>query len=108
MTEIENVDVESIGAKAKVLDVREDYEWEAGHIEGALHIPMNDLPERVEELDPDEDVYVICRSGGRSFRVAQWLVGNGYSAINVSGGMGAWLEAGKPMVADNGQEPTVK
>jgi rhodanese-related sulfurtransferase len=108
MTEIENVDVESIGAEAKVLDVREDYEWEAGHIEGALHIPMNDLPERVEELDPDEDVYVICRSGGRSFRVAQWLVGNGYSAMNVSGGMGAWLEAGKPMVADNGQEPTVK
>jgi rhodanese-related sulfurtransferase len=108
MTEIENVDVESIGAEAKVLDVREDYEWEAGHIEGALHIPMNDLPERVEELDPDEDVYVICRSGGRSFRVAQWLVGNGYSAMNVSGGMGAWLEAGKPMVADNGREPTVK
>jgi rhodanese-related sulfurtransferase len=108
MTEIENVDVESLGAQAKVLDVREDYEWEAGHIEGALHIPMNDLPERVEELDPDEDVYVICRSGGRSFRVAQWLVGNGYSAMNVSGGMGAWLEAGKPMVADNGQEPTVK
>jgi rhodanese-related sulfurtransferase len=89
MTEIENVAVESIGAEAKVLDVREDYEWEAGHIEGALHIPMNDLPERVEELDPDEDVYVICRSGGRSFRVAQWLVGNGYSAMNVSGGMGA-------------------
>jgi rhodanese-related sulfurtransferase len=108
MTEIENVAVESIGAEAKVLDVREDYEWEAGHIEGALHIPMNDLPERVEELDPDEDVYVICRSGGRSFRVAQWLVGNGYSAMNVSGGMGAWLEAGKPMVADNGREPTVK
>jgi rhodanese-related sulfurtransferase len=108
MTEIENVDVEIIGAEAKVLDVREDYEWEAGHIEGALHIPMNDLPERVEELDPDEDVYVICRSGGRSFRVAQWLVGNGYSAMNVSGGMGAWLEAGKPMVADNGREPTVK
>lgn len=108
MTEIENVDVESIGAEAKVLDVREDYEWEAGHIEGALHIPMNDLPERVEELDPDEDVYVICRSGGRSFRVVQWLVGNGYSAMNVSGGMGAWLEAGKPMVADNGLEPTVK
>ncbi|GLB66735.1 rhodanese-like domain-containing protein [Arthrobacter mangrovi] len=108
MTEIENVDVESIGAGAKVLDVREDYEWEAGHIEGALHIPMNDLPERVEELDPDEDVYVICRSGGRSFRVVQWLVGNGYTAMNVSGGMGAWLEAGKPMVADNGQEPTVK
>jgi rhodanese-related sulfurtransferase len=108
MTEIENVDVAGIGTGAKVLDVREDYEWEAGHIDGALHIPMNDLPERIDELDPDEDLYVICRSGGRSFRVAQWLVGNGYSALNVSGGMGAWLEAGKPMVSENGQEPTVK
>ncbi|EMY32840.1 Rhodanese-related sulfurtransferase [Arthrobacter crystallopoietes BAB-32] len=108
MTNIENVDVESIGADATMLDVREDYEWEAGHIDGALHIPMNDLPERLEELDPDEDVFVICRSGGRSFRVAQWLVANGYSAMNVSGGMGAWLEAGKPMVSENGQEPTVK
>ncbi|QTG81878.1 rhodanese-like domain-containing protein [Arthrobacter crystallopoietes] len=108
MSDLENVDVDSIGADAKVLDVREDYEWEAGHIDGALHIPLDQLPERLDELDPDEDLHVICRTGGRSYRAAAWLVGNGYSAVNVDGGMGAWLEAGKPMVSDNGQEPTVK
>lgn len=108
MSDFENVDVNSIGADAKVLDVREDYEWEAGHIDGALHIPLDQLPERLDELDPDEDLHVICRTGGRSYRAAAWLVGNGYSAVNVDGGMGAWLEAGKPMVSDNGQEPTVK
>jgi rhodanese-related sulfurtransferase len=108
MSDLENVDVDSIGADAKVLDVREDYEWEAGHIDGALHIRLDQLPERLDELDPDEDLHVICRTGGRSYRAAAWLVGNGYSAVNVDGGMGAWLEAGKPMVSDNGQEPTVK
>lgn len=108
MSEIENVPVDSIGAGSTVLDVREDYEWEAGHIEGAVHIPVDQLPERVDELDPDADVYVICRSGGRSARMTQWLVAHGYSALNVTGGMGAWLEAGKPMVSENGGEPTVK
>jgi rhodanese-related sulfurtransferase len=107
MSEFESINVEDIPADATILDVREDYEWNAGHIGGALHIPVEQLPERFGELDPDEDVMVICRTGGRSFRMTQWLVGQGYSAVNVSGGMGAWLEAGKPMVSENGQEPTV-
>lgn len=107
MDGIENVGVDSIGPGAKVLDVREDYEWEAGHIDGAVHIPLGQLPERLEELDPDEDLFVICRTGGRSFRAAAWLVGNGYSAVNVAGGMDAWMEAGRAMVSDTGQQPTV-
>ncbi|MFD1214623.1 rhodanese-like domain-containing protein [Arthrobacter sp. GCM10027362] len=107
MSGIENVGVDGIGPGAKVLDVREDYEWEAGHIGGAVHIPLDQLPERLEELDPDEDLYVICRTGGRSYRAAAWLVGHGYSAVNVSGGMDAWMEAGRDMVSDNGQQPTV-
>jgi len=45
--------------------------------------------------------------GGRSFRAAQWLTGQGYTAINVSGGMDQWLEAGKPLVSDNGLKPMV-
>lgn len=108
MSDIENVSVDSVGVEAKVLDVREDYEWEAGHIDGAVHIPLEQVPDRLEELDPDEDLHVICRSGGRSARVTAWLSANGYSAVNVDGGMGAWLEAGKPMVAENGQAPTVR
>lgn len=107
MSGVENVGVDSIGPGATVLDVREDYEWEAGHIDGAVHIPLGQLPERLQELDPDEDLYVICRTGGRSHRAAAWLVGHGYSAVNVSGGMDAWMEAGREMVSDNGQQPTV-
>lgn len=107
MSDFESINVEDIPDGATILDVREDYEWNAGHIAGALHIPVEQLPERFGELDPDEDVHVICRTGGRSFRMTQWLVGQGYSALNVHGGMGAWLEAGKPMVSENGAEPTV-
>ena len=104
---MENVSVGDISSDAKILDVREDYEWEAGHIDGALHIPLDALPERLDDLDPDQDLAVICRTGGRSARATAWLESQGYSAVNVNGGMGAWLEAGKPMVSDNGQEPTV-
>ncbi|MCC3268915.1 rhodanese-like domain-containing protein [Arthrobacter gengyunqii] len=104
---MENVSVDSISKDAKILDVREDYEWEAGHIDGALHIPLDSLPESLDDLDPDTDLAVICRSGGRSARATAWLESHGYSAVNVTGGMGAWLEAGKPMVSDNGQDPTV-
>lgn len=107
MTGSESVSVEAISDDTAVLDVREDYEWEAGHIKGALHIPLDQIPARLDELDPDEDLHVICRTGGRSFRVTEWLVANGYSAVNVRGGMDAWIEASKPMVSENGQEPRV-
>ncbi|WP_309070125.1 rhodanese-like domain-containing protein [Arthrobacter sp.] len=107
MTNSENVSIEAISEDTVVLDVREDYEWEAGHIEGARHIPVNDLPARIDELDPDEDLHVICRTGGRSYRVTEWLVANGYSAVNVVGGMDAWIEASRPMVSETGKEPRV-
>ena len=105
MSDIETVT--DVPADAKILDVREDYEWSAGHAEGALHIPLDQLPARLGELDPDEDLYVICRTGGRSFRAAQWLVGQGYSALNVAGGMDQWLESGLPLVSDNGLKPVI-
>jgi rhodanese-related sulfurtransferase len=104
---MENVSVGDISSNAKILDVREDYEWEAGHVDGAHHNPREALPQRLNDLDPDQDLAVICRTGGRSARATAWLESHGYSAVNVTGGMGAWLEAGKPMVSDNGQEPTV-
>lgn len=104
---MENVTVDALGTDVRILDVREDYEWEAGHIDGALHIPLDALPDRLADLDPDQDLAVICRTGGRSARATAWLESHGYSVVNVKGGMGAWLEAGKPMVSDKGQEPTV-
>lgn len=107
MSEIQNVPVSDVPSDARILDVREDNEWEAGHAEGAVHIPLGELPDRFGELDPDEDLHIICRSGGRSLRAAEWLEGQGYTAINISGGTGAWLEAGRPMVSETGAEPTV-
>jgi len=107
MSDIMNVSVGDLGENAVVLDVREDYEWEAGHIAGALHIPLEQLPARLDELDPDVDVNVICRTGGRSLRATTWLTENGYTAFNVIGGMGAWFEADMPMIADTGDTPRV-
>lgn len=107
MSDFETVTVTDIPAGARILDVREDYEWTAGHAEDAMHIPLDQLPARISEVDPDEDLYVICRTGGRSFRAAQWLVGQGYSALNVAGGMDQWLESGLPLVSDNGLKPVI-
>lgn len=101
--------VHDIPEGAHILDVREDDEWNAGHIEGALHIPLGDLPARYGEVPLDEDVYVICRTGGRSMRATAWLNDNGFDAYNVTGGMGAWnLDNGKPIVSETGEEPWVK
>lgn len=108
MESVPSVGVNELNEKTRILDVREDYEWLAGHIAGAVHIPVDEVPERIDELDPDEDLHVICRTGGRSSRVTQWLAHNGYSAVNVSGGMGAWMDADKPMVSETGEEPYVK
>ncbi|WP_458112751.1 rhodanese-like domain-containing protein [Arthrobacter sp. R1-13] len=107
MSDFETVKVNDIPTGARLLDVREDYEWSAGHAESALHIPLEQLPARLDDLDPDEDLYVICRTGGRSFRAAQWLVGQGYSAFNVAGGMDQWLESGLPLVSESGLKPVI-
>ena len=93
---------------AVVLDVREDDEWVVGHIEGATHIPMGEVPSRLDDLPEGAPLYVTCRGGGRSARVAAWLNQNGYDAVNVGGGMGEWLAAGRPMVSETGQEPFVR
>jgi len=108
MSEFETVSVDQVPSDALVLDVREEYEFVDGHVPGAVHIPLGDLPLRVDELDPDVDTYVICRTGGRSAQAAAWLTGQGYTAFNIAGGSGAWLEAGKPLESENGQEPTVR
>ena len=93
---------------AVVLDVREDEEWTRGHIEGATHIAMGDVPSRLDDLPEGDPLYVTCRSGGRSARVAAWLNANGFDAVNVADGMGGWEYAGRPMVSETGQPPFVR
>ncbi|KIC69838.1 rhodanese-like domain-containing protein [Kocuria rhizophila] len=99
--------VDEIPAGAPVLDVREQNEWDAGHIEGAQHLPLSELAERSEEVPLDQDVYVICRSGGRSLRATAYLAQYGYDPVNVLGGMGAWADAGKPIVSETGEAARV-
>jgi rhodanese-related sulfurtransferase len=106
--QVPTIDVASIPADAVILDVREPMEWQAGHVPGALHIPMAELPARLGELPDEGEVLVICRSGNRSARAASWLNQNGYDAINVTGGMGAWQDAGRKMVSETGESPTVR
>jgi rhodanese-related sulfurtransferase len=85
-----------------LLDVREDDEWQRGHAPGAQHIPMGQVPSRINEIDADATLFVVCHLGGRSQRVAQYLARNGYAPVNVSGGMQAWAGAGRPVVTDDG------
>lgn len=104
---VPSTDVASMPADSVILDVREDDEWSAGHIDGALHVPMGQVPGRLGELPADRDVVVVCRSGGRSARVTAFLRQNGTLATNLSGGMQDWAAAGRPMISEGGQPPEV-
>jgi len=89
-----------------VLDVREDDEWAAGHIDGAQHIPLGDLPSRVDEL-PEGQILVTCKMGGRSARAVAYLAQQGRDVVNLDGGMSGWEAAGRPMVSESGEDPYV-
>ena len=105
--QVPTVAASEVPADAVVLDVREDDEWVAGHIEGATHIAMGDVPARLDDLPEADPLYVVCRGGGRSARAAAWLNQNGFDAVNVGGGMGEWQDAGRPMVSETGGAPRV-
>ncbi|MFJ8823886.1 rhodanese-like domain-containing protein [Streptomyces sp. NPDC102467] len=108
---VPTVGVDELKADDFLLDVREDDEWQAGHAAGALHIPMSEFVARYGELTEaspqDGRVSVVCRVGGRSAQVTQYLLQQGVDAVNVAGGMQAWEAAGRPVVDDNGQPGSV-
>lgn len=79
-----------------VIDVREPYEYAAGHVPGAINIPMATIPVRIQDL-PRGDVFVICESGARSWQVASFLAQRGIEVTNVEGGTGAWRSSGLPL-----------
>ncbi len=97
-----SVDPTEVPPGTVLLDVREDDEWADGHIEDSIHIPMGQIQAEVGRglswLTPDTPVVVVCAVGARSARVATWLNSQGYQALNLDGGINAWLQAGRPIV----------
>src|SRR5688572_8101074 len=87
----------------QVVDVRYPNEWEAGHIDGALHIPGDYIFDRVGELDPTRPVVTVCRSGSRSAEAAKELAGEGFDVQNLEGGIDAWVAEGLPICTDDGR-----
>jgi rhodanese-related sulfurtransferase len=106
MNGVPEISVQDLPADAVLLDVREQDEWDAGHIDGALHMPMSEVPARLADLPEADPLYIVCRSGNRSGRAAAWLNAQGIDSVNVAGGMKAWAAAAKPMAAASGT-PTV-
>jgi len=90
--------------QVQIVDVREPYEWEAGHIEEAIHIPLAQIMAGDEKakLDQGRMVVVVCKTGNRSELAALMLQARGYNAHNLEGGTEGWVGAGLPLVADNG------
>lgn len=88
------------GAPLMLLDVREPWELAICAVAGAKAIPMGELPARLDELDRDAEIVVMCHHGGRSLRVAQYLSQQGFRRVaNLAGGIDAWREQVDPALA---------
>jgi rhodanese-related sulfurtransferase len=80
-----------------LLDVREPWEFQTCHIAGARHVPMNELPRRLAELDPEAAVVAVCHHGTRSLHVAHFLERQGFEQVyNLAGGVDAWARSIEP------------
>ena len=88
------------GTSPRVIDVREGWELDVARIPDVLHIPMNEIPARVIELPREDELVILCRSGGRSMQVAQFLARNGFTRVaNLTGGILAWSRDVDPTVS---------
>ncbi len=99
--------VQNRRSELQILDVREDEEWAVGHINGAVHIPLGQLAQRIGELDGQRPVVTVCRSGGRAGRAADLLTSHGRRAAVMDGGMQRWAREGLPSTAADGRPGTV-
>jgi rhodanese-related sulfurtransferase len=90
-----------------ILDVREPVEWQYGRIDGSVHVPMNQVPGRIDELPTSGQVLVVCKVGGRSAQVTAFLQQKGFDAVNLAGGLIEWVSAGRSLVGDTDQPMVV-
>ena len=96
---VSEVDIDTLTRPydAELIDVREVDEFVAGHVPGARLVPMSEITTRLDELERDRPLYVICAVGQRSLAVADYLVRAGFEAYSVAGGTYAWMQAGQPV-----------
>ncbi len=87
----------SANGKLFLLDVRQPFEYQSEHIQGAVLIPLTELGQRVNELPKDREILVVCRSGHRSMVATRQLLKAGFKVENIYGGMLAWDNAGLPV-----------
>lgn len=87
---------------AQLVDVRADHEWEAGRISGATHVPLPQLPERLDEIDKDRPVVLYCRGGNRSSMATAALTEAGYDAVKLSEGIVGWSGEDLPLEPEGG------
>jgi rhodanese-related sulfurtransferase len=88
---------------AQVIDVREPYEREAGHIAGTRHIELERLASNAETIDPERPVIFQCRLGARSLMAAQAFRRAGFDAYSMAGGLQRWADEGRPLEPEDGQ-----
>jgi len=97
-TDVATVAQELAAGTITVVDVRETDEWRDGHIRGAIHIPLGMLSDNLGKIDQTKPVVTVCRSGMRSLRGADILLGAGFEDVrSMAGGMNAWQSAHQPI-----------
>ena len=110
---VEEIDVEELaerieaanksGTPVRLIDVREVDEYVDGHVPGAELVVLGTVPDNVERFRGDGPTYIICKSGGRSMRAAEFVAEQGVEAINIAGGTMGWIRSGRAVIA--GDEP---
>ncbi|MCU1599538.1 MAG: Rhodanese-related sulfurtransferase-like protein [Frankiales bacterium] len=94
-------EIDACDANGEVLlDVREADEFSWGRAPKSVHIPLYELPARLDEVPPNRPVYVICKVGARSAQAVMWLQRQGIDAVNVRGGLVTWVHEGLPLESD--------
>jgi rhodanese-related sulfurtransferase len=96
-------DVKERLGEVELVDVRLEDEWEAGHIAGAAHIPLDSLSARADEIDRSKPVVLYCRSGDRSGGAADAMAASGWDVQSMEGGLVAWVERGLPIEPEGGE-----
>ena len=87
---------------AQLIDVREDYEWDAGRIGGARHIVLGEVASQASTIEKERPVVFYCRVGSRSAMAADAFRGAGYEAYSLQGGLEAWSGEGRPLEPGDG------